>query len=169
MDDEQKTNSQAKEPGKEPVASDKLAECEKQRDEYLNGWRRATADLINYKKEEAKRFEEFGSFTVSAVVKELLPILDSFEFALNAVKGNESAEKGLLLIKNQLEEALKRQGVERIATKPGDELNLNIHEAVLAVEVADHPELSGKIVEELSPGYKLNGRTIRAAKVKVGK
>lgn len=148
---------------------DPLQACQSQRDEYLNGWKRAAADLANYKKEEGKRFEEFGSFTAAVIIKDILPTLDSFDFAMAAVKGNESAEKGLLLIKGQLEEALKRQGVERIKVTLGDELNLNMHEAVMAVDTPDHPEHSGKIVEELSPGYMLGAKVIRAVKVKVGR
>jgi molecular chaperone GrpE (heat shock protein) len=50
----------------------------KERDEYLNGWRRSQADFANYKKEESKRFEELAAFAISDVVRDMLPALDSF-------------------------------------------------------------------------------------------
>ena len=58
--------------------------CEKERDEYLNGWKRAKADFINYKKEEAERFREFAKFSNEALVSELIMVLDSFGFHIPA-------------------------------------------------------------------------------------
>lgn len=142
-------------------AVDPLKVCESQRDEYLNGWKRAAADLANYKKDEGSRFTDFAGYNSERILREILPVLDSFSLALDSVKGNESAEKGLLMIKSQLEDFLKRQNVERIKVSPGDPVDLNIHELVLGDE--------GNIIEELSPGYKLNGKVIRAVKVKIGK
>ena len=156
-------------PTKQSQPDDTLKACETQRDEYLAGWKRAAADLINYKKEEYRRVEEVSGYACTKILKDILPVLDSFNLALAAVKGNESAEKGLLMIKGQIDDFLKKQSVERIKASPGDSLDLNLHEPVLEVEATDNPQFSGKILEELSPGYMLNGRVIRAVKVKVAK
>ena len=126
-------------------------------DEYLNGWKRAAADLANYKKDEGKRMEEFASYSSMKMLREILPLLDSISLAI----AGSPTDKGLLMIKSQLDDFLRRQNVERIKVSPGDAVDLNIHELVLGDE--------GNIIEELSPGYKMNGRVIRAAKVKIGK
>jgi molecular chaperone GrpE len=150
-----------------------LKTCEKQRDEYLNNWKRAAADFINYKKDEAKRFSEFASFAGEDLVKQLLPILDSFNLALLSVDKNTPAYQGMTMIQGQLLEVLKRKGVEKISVARGDVFNPSMHEAMLEVELPDNePErekLVGKIVEELSAGYRMSGRVIRAAKVKLAK
>ncbi len=151
------------------VASDPLAKITQERDEYLNGWKRAKADLINSKKEEARRFEEMAAFSTLRLVRELLAGMDSFELALSATK-DEEMKKGLMMIKNQFEEILKRQGVSRIEVKSGTPPDPRLHEAISEAELApDQKELEGKIVEELVAGYQMGERIIRAAKVKVGK
>jgi molecular chaperone GrpE len=106
-------------------------------------------------------------------VKDLLPVLDSFELGLSSVEMDGAAYKGMLMIRSQLQEALKKKGIERIVVKRGDVFNPEFHEAMMEVEIppgeAEREKLVGKIVEELVPGYSLNGRTLRAAKVKLGR
>ena len=111
----------------------------KERDEYLNGWKRAAEDLANYKKDEGKRFEDYGNYICEKVVKDILPVLDSIQLALLS----SPEDKGLMIIKSQLEDFLKKQNVERIVVSRGDAVDLNIHELVLGEE--------GNIIEELSP------------------
>jgi len=149
-------------------------DLKQQCDEYLNSWKRAAADLINYKKDEGRRMEEFAEYSAMKILKELLPVLDSFAALERVAQGEPRPEtgrelEGLMAIKKQLEDFLKKQNVERIKVSPGDSLDLNVHEPVLEVESADHPELAGKIIEELSPGYKLGSRVIRPVKVKINK
>ena len=64
----------------------KLKACEKERNEYLNGWQRAKADLINFKKEQEKNNSEIFKFANENLILEILPVLDSFELALNHKK-----------------------------------------------------------------------------------
>lgn len=145
--------------------------CEKQRDEYLAGWKRAQADLINYKKDEGKRLEETGLYAHMSMARELLPILDSFGFALATVEEGSPAYKGMALIQSQFLEVLKRKGIEKISVKRGDVFDPSFHEAMMEVEVPPDAEAvpSGKIVAELVPGYVMQGRTLRASKVTVAK
>ncbi|PIT93284.1 MAG: nucleotide exchange factor GrpE [Candidatus Harrisonbacteria bacterium CG10_big_fil_rev_8_21_14_0_10_38_8] len=135
--------------------------------EYLDGWKRAKAELINYKKDEDKRVQHLVIYTATQVIKEFLPVLDSFDFALNSSK-DEEEKKGMILIKGQLEEVFKKQGVERIKVSVGDEFDSNIHEAMNQVDI-DDKKMEGKIVGELIAGYVMNGQTIRPAKVTIGK
>jgi molecular chaperone GrpE len=136
-----------------------LEKCQAETQEYLDGWKRAKADFINYKKEEGERFKEFAKFVNSGMISELLSVLDSFDLATDL-------PKGALVIRQQLEEALKRQGLEKIKVEKGQPFDPNYHEALMAVESEDPPET---ILEEVTRGYTLNGRVIRPAKVKISK
>lgn len=138
----------------------------KQRDEYLDGWKRAKADLINYKKEEAKRFEHMLHFANEQVIKELLIVLDSFDLALTALGGESKVEKGVYLIRAQLEDILKKYGLERVMVSVGREFDPALHDAIASTE-SDQP--SGTVLEEIEKGYTLNGKLIRAARVRVAK
>ena len=147
-----------------------LKECEKLRDEYLAGWQRQKADFLNYQKEMAKKIEEIIKYANEELIKELLLVLDSFEIALNSleIEGLTEIEKrivhGLELIKTQLEDILKKMGLEEIKGE-GEIFNPEFHEVI--EEVAGEEE--GKIVEVVIKGYLLNGKVIRPAKVKVVK
>lgn len=145
----------------------KLEECLKQKDEYLAGWQRARADFLNYKKEEMERISALLAYSGEELILKILPILDNFELVEKKMpedlKKDESV-KGILQIKNQILDFLKNQGVEEIKTV-GEKFDPNLHEAV---ETQDGQE-SGIILEEVQKGYMINGRLLRAAKVKVAK
>jgi len=153
-----------------PIAiARELEECEKKKDEYLAGWQRARADFINYKKEELERIGELLKYVGEEMILKILPLLDNFEAAEKnlpqELKGNENI-KGILQLKNQILDLFKKNGVEEIKTK-GEKFDPNFHEAVETVEAKDLE--SGTILEETQKGYKINGKLIRPAKVKVAK
>jgi molecular chaperone GrpE len=147
----------------------KLDETEKLKNEYLAGWQRARADLINYKKEEMERIGSFIKIAQEGLILEFLPILDNFDIAEkkipNDLKENENV-KGLLQIKQQILDFLRKKGVEEIKSV-GEKFNPAYHEVVGEVDT-DQFE-TGTIVEEVQKGYKINGRVLRPAKVKVAK
>lgn len=147
----------------------KLEECEKLKEEYLAGWQRARADLLNYKKEELERIGELIKYADVGLILKILPILDNFEIAEKklpeSLKNNENV-KGILQIKNQIQDFLKNQGVEEIKSV-GEKFDPNLHEVFEEVEIKDKEP--GIIVEEIQKGYKINGRLLRPAKVKVSK
>ncbi len=145
---------------------DELQDITKERDEYLNGWKRAKADLINYQKDESKRSEEILKYASLDTVKDLIPVLDSFDFALQALDKEGKAEKGMYMIRSQIEDILKRRGLERISVSPGDIFDTRIHEAVGEVS-SSHPP--GSIAEEVEKGYMLQGRVVRPVRVKLTK
>jgi molecular chaperone GrpE len=168
MNDDQNKNQGQEGDVAEPVASP-LDLVSKERDEYLNGWRRAKADLINYKKEEDRRFKEIAEFATLGMVRELLAGMDSFDLALSATK-DEAMKNGIMMIKNQFDEILKRQGVTRIAVVAGAPPDPRLHEAINEVELsADQKGMEGMIIKELVAGYQMGERVIRAAKVSVGR
>lgn len=144
----------------------KLEECEKEKNEYLNGWKRAKADFINYKKEERERFENFLIAQQSVLMSELLAVLDSFDLGLVMSKGDLIEKKGVELIRNQLEGVLRKNGVVRIKTSVGDRFDLSKHEALEEIE-SELPE--GTVVEVVEKGYMLHDKVLRPVKVKVSK
>lgn len=142
-----------------------LQHCEMEKKEYLEGWQRAKADHINYKNEEGKRLEDMARFISSGLIEEFLPVLDSFDLALGH-KLTESAEKGILLIRSQLEDILKKRGIKEIEVQLGDDLNPERHESIGEVE-SDKPV--GTVAEVVQRGYTFRDRVLRPARVRLSK
>ena len=142
----------------------KLRECQKEKEEYLAGWQRSRADFINFKREEGERFKKFFEIERIGMILRILPILDNFEKAAHGQEKNDQVIKGFLQIKKQLEDFLEKEGIEEIKCL-GERFNPNFHQAVEEVEVKDKE--SGEILEVVQKGYKLKGKVIRPAKVKV--
>ncbi len=135
-------------------------------DEYLNGWKRAKADFINYKKRQEEAIMMFRKYAREDFIIEFLPILDHLNEAVKHIpKNGDQSEwiQGIVAIKMQLERILKNHGVQEVKTI-NEKFNPEFHEAVEAIELEGE---SGMISEELRKGYILNGKVIRAAKVKV--
>src|SRR5882672_7995827 len=95
------------------VLTEKLAAAEKQRDEYLSGWQRAKADFINYRKEEMKHLEEVARYGNEDLIKDLISVLDNFDLGLRALEKAGPVERGVYLIKTQIEDILKKRGLVR--------------------------------------------------------
>ena len=143
-----------------------LEGLKKQCEEYLNGWKRAKADLINYQKDEQKRLDDIVKFSNWDLVRDLVTVLDSFDLAITALEKEGKVEKGVYMIRGQLEDALKRRGLERIPVTVGQPFDPSLHEAIGEVE-SDQPV--GAVAEEIERGYLLSGRVIRPARVQLSK
>lgn len=151
-------------------ASD-FGRCEQERKEYLEGWQRTKADHINYKKEEAKRLEDMARFITAGLVQDLLPVLDSFELAIRSMPASGATsdkghEQGVLLIRTQLLDVLKRRGLEPIEVTPGEEFNPERHESIGEVEAEFPP---GTVAEEIQKGFMLRERIVRPSRVRIVK
>jgi molecular chaperone GrpE len=146
-----------------------LQDCEKKAAEYLAGWQRSRADLLNYKKEEMEKIGELMGYATQELILKILPILDNFEIVEKKLpedlKKDENV-KGLLLMKNQILDFLKSQGVEEIKAV-GEKFDPNLHEVV--EEMEEKGKDQGIILEEIQKGYKINGRLLRPTKVKITK
>jgi len=150
-----------------------LSELEKSRQEAADNYDkflRVAAEFDNYKKRVARERTDFIKFGNEALVKDMLPIVDSLDRALeHSSDGFEEFEafiSGFKLIQEQLLGCLEKHGVERIQSV-GMDFDPNIHEAMLQIESKELGE--NKIVEEFEKGYLLNGRLLRPAKVSVSK
>lgn len=169
MDEQNKQNNTP--PTTEPIEKseinllkEQISKLEKEKEEYLNGWKRAKADAINLQKDEMKRLEEVMKFANADLIKDLLLVLDSFELSMLATKDPE-ARKGIEIIYSQLEKTLNKQGLEKIKAL-GEIFDPSLHEAMLQEESEKE---SGTILEEMVKGWKLNGKVIRPTKVKISK
>lgn len=151
---------------KENDCEARLLEAERLRDEYLDGWKRAKADLSNYKKEEAERVQYFLKRSNEALLGDLIVILDSFELGLSAMREDDPSKKGMTLIRNQLYDIMKKYGLEVLEIRPGDAFNPEVAEAVGEIESDGSP---GSVAEEITKGYTLYGKTIRPARVTLSK
>ncbi len=146
----------------EEVASkDELLKCRQECEEYLNGWKRAKADLANFKKEEQARAEAAVKFAGEWLLRDLVGIMDSFDLAISAEPDN----KGLTLIRSQLESFLNKNGLVSVKSA-GERFNPACHEAVGEVE---SDKESGMVVEEIERGWLLYDKVIRPARVKLAK
>ena len=168
MEEAKEEKVQKKEPTLDELKK-QLEECKKLKDEYLAGWQRSRAELLNYKKEELERIGELIKYADTGLILKILPILDNFEIAEKKLPENlknDENVKGLLLIKNQIQDFLKNQGVEEIKTI-GEKFDPNLMEVVEEVEGKNVD--SGIAIEEIQKGYKIHGRLLRPAKVRVAK
>ena len=150
-----------------------LTRCLKEREEYLNGWKRAKADFINYQREENKRFEEIAKFASLGLIEDFIPVLDSFAALERSIEGEPRLEgvsrrdlDGMRLIHAQCEDVLKKKGLERIPFTSGGAFDPKIHESVGEIESVHPP---GTLAEEIERGYALEERVVRAARVKLSK
>ncbi len=148
---------------------DRLRVCEKDKKEYLDGWQRAKADLLNNKKEASERLEKISESGKETLASELLPVLDSFDMAFMGEawsKVDDVWQKGVEHIHTQLLSVLSAHGVEQFG-KAGDTFDINLHEAVDSKE--DSTVKSNTVLEILQAGYKTKNSIIRPARVIVAK
>ena len=142
-------------------------ELKKERDEYLDGWKRAKAELINYKNDEMKRMNEVIRFAGEDITRDMISVLDSFDLCIASLNENDQGvAKGVYMIRTQMEDVLKKKGMERIIVSVGHPFDPALHEAISAVE-SDKPP--GTVIEEIEKGYTWNGKLIRPARVVVAK
>jgi len=150
----------------ESVDNNELEKVKKERDEYLDGWKRAKADFINYKKEELSRLEKMAKYSNEDLIKEIITVLDNFDLGLAALEKLGPIEKGIYMIRTQIEDILKRRGLKKINVRIGDLFDPNLSEAIAEVESEKPPET---IIEIIEPGYRLSEKIIRPTRVKVSK
>lgn len=163
-------NEEIKEEQTSPPATEETAEerATREREEYLQGWQRAKADFSNYKRDETKRLEEFARYQAQGMIREFLTVLDSFDLAIAAMKkdGGGDTDEGISLIRSQMEDVLRRQGVTKITIALGSPFDPAIAEAIAEIE-SELPE--GSVVEEVGAGYTMGDKVIRSARVVIAK
>jgi molecular chaperone GrpE len=141
-------------------------EAEKQKAaEYLASWQRAQADFINYKRRTEQERLEFNSYANANLLCGILPVLDDFERALQAVPEeykNDDWVEGVRLVEKKFKTILEGLGVKQIRCL-GQPFDPSLHEAIRQEKGKE-----GMVVEEILKGYTLNDKLLRASRVAVG-
>jgi molecular chaperone GrpE len=126
---------------------------------------RLQADFENFRRRTSKEKEELSAVIKQEILKDMLPLLDNFERAMAAeTKDAEAFQKGVDMIYTQLQEVMKKNGLEPIETE-GQKFDPNFHQAVMRVQNEDLED--DDIAQELQKGYMVEGRVIRPSMVQV--
>ena len=150
-------------------AAEKALEEEKAKYAELNDkYLRLFSEFDNHRKRTAKEKLDLMATASENVIKDILPVLDDFERALQNMEknGNEADIQGVTLIFNKLKDTLKKKGLEEIEAMNA-EFNTDEHEALTMIP-APEEDKKGKVLDVIQKGYKLNGKVIRFARVVVG-
>ena len=177
LEQPQQTAEQNQEPTAEPNSrrhkgrrahAKALEEVQTKYAELNETYLRLYSEFDNYRKRTAKEKLELSATASAAVMKDLLPVLDDFERALQNMEknGNETDIQGVTLIYNKLKSTLQKKGLEEIVAIDC-EFNTDEHEALTMVPAPDESK-KGKVIDVIQKGYKLNGTVIRFARVVVG-
>jgi len=152
------------EPVEQQHEVDELEQTTLERDEYLDALQRLKAEFENYKKRVSRDQAEFVTLASERLVKQLLPVLDDLERALEAAADHEEAklEEGVRLVHRSLADALAREGLVEVETDGA--FDPHTQEALLA-QPSEADE--GAVIQVLQKGYKLGDRVLRPARVVV--
>jgi molecular chaperone GrpE len=144
--------------------ADELEALRNENEELIDTLQRLQADFDNYRKRAARDQQSQVARAGERIVKELLPILDDLERALEAVESHEEAklEDGVRLVHRQLEQLLAKEGLALVETD--GRFDPHVHEALLT-QPSDADE--GAVIEVLQKGYRLGDRVLRPARVVV--
>ena len=146
----------------EPTFEEQVAALEAERDEHLNDLKRVAAEFENYRKRVLRDQESLVARAHERLVKELLPVLDDLERALEAAAEHEEAklEEGVRFVHRNLADLLRREGLAEIETN--GRFDPHVHEALLA-QPSDQEE--GSVIDVVQKGYKLGDHVVRPARV----
>jgi molecular chaperone GrpE len=144
--------------------SDETEALRNENEELIDALQRLKAEFDNYRKRAARDQEQLVARAHERLVKELLPVVDDLERALQAAEQHEEAklEEGVRLVHRALSDALVREGLQEV---PVDgKFDPHVHESLLS-QPSDAEE--GSVIEVLQKGYKLGDRVLRPARVVV--
>ena len=144
-----------------------IDQLQRERDDLLGTSQRLQADFENYRKRVLREQTALVERATEGLIEQLLPVLDSFELAvanLGKETDIESLRKGVELVYAELLGVLERAGLQPIAAL-GEPFDPNVHEAVMQDDGAGEPRVGGV----LRTGWKLKGRVLRPAMVKVSR
>ena len=144
-----------------------LDDARRQLDERQDRLLRALAEADNIRRRGQREREEYLRYANESLVRDLVPVLDNLDRALDAARAAGNAPnvvEGVELIQRELMKVLERAGVTRYSAV-GQPFDPARHEAIS--RVVSTTQESGTVVSEIGPGYLLHGRVVRAALVSV--
>lgn len=152
----------------ESMISEEKHATEVQVEDYVNRIKHLQADFENYKKRVARERVELATIVEDRAILKFIPIYDNLERAFRSFNRNndkDSFVEGMEKIFAGFRQLLENEGVEPIESL-GQQFDPALHEALLAVESAEEPNI---ILEEFEQGYMRQGRLLRPSRVKVSK
>jgi molecular chaperone GrpE len=158
------TDPEVEEQAGEPELEARLAAAQAEAESRLDDLRRLAAEFDNYRKRAAREQEAMFARAGERVVKELLPVLDDLERALEAAEQHEEAklEDGVRLVHRHLADVLRKEGLAEIDTDGA--FDPHVHEALLTQPGGDEVE-PGHVLQVLQKGYRLGDHVLRPARV----
>ena len=150
--------------GEGSADADPFASLSAERDRYLELAQRTQADFENYRKRAAKDAASAGMRAKAGLVRELLPVLDNLERALDHADEGDPLLEGVRLVHADLVGVLQRSGVEAFDPS-GEPFDPTVHEALSTrPQEGAHP---GVVLDVVEKGYRLNETILRPARVVV--
>lgn len=141
-------------------------ELEEAKDKYL----RLVAEFDNFKRRNAKERMELIQTAGKETIQAMLDVLDDSDRAAKQLETETDIDRikeGVMLVFNKLKNTLQHKGLKRMESQ-GADFDADLHEAITEIP-AGSEEMAGKVVDVIQPGYYLNDKLIRHAKVVVGK
>lgn len=136
------------------------------KDKYL----RMMAEFDNFKRRNAKEKEELRQTAGKDLIQALLPVMDDVDRAFKQIEKSDDVDnikEGITLVFNKLRHILQQKGLKKMESLHQD-FDADLHEAITEIPAGDE-KMQGKVMDEIEPGYYLNDKLIRHAKVVVGK
>ena len=144
-----------------------LQETKNDLDEQKDKFIRLQAETDNFRKRLSREKEEFSQYANERLFKELIPIFDNFERALEDPSNEiKSLKEGLDMILKQFSTFLEKEKIEPIKAI-GEKFNPEFHEALTSEESNDHEE--DTIISQFVKGYTINNRVLRPSQVIIAK
>ncbi len=172
MSETKSTSQPNKKLVKKKIFSKKCKNCSKQEfecAEYKAGWQRALADYKNLQTEIDTKKSEWAKYSELRILDEFLPVYEHLKMSIN----NDEVQKdtspwvtGVKHVLKQFRDILDNHGIEEIKTV-GEQFNPSLHEAISEETIANKE--SGEIIKEISTGYKIKDKILKAARVVVVK
>lgn len=174
MDTAQGEPSPEKAEAAQARSEDNLHELRAQAAKAQENWDRllrVTAEFDNFRKRAAREKDEAVRYANHRLLERLLPVLDSFDMAINAANAqnaetSQSLKEGINLVLQQLKSVLTEAGLEEIDAH-GKPFDPNLHEAVSQMETDEFEE--GHVAQQIRKGYLLRDRLVRPSSVVVAK
>lgn len=157
------------EEAKEPTADEKLAAAEKEIAQLKDKYLRQVAEFDNYRKRILREKTELILNGGKKVIESLLPILDDLDRASDNMGKSDDMDtlkEGVRLIIDKLTKTLASHGLKKMETD-GQAFNTDFHEAIALVPAQEDSQ-KGNVIDCVQPGYLLNDKVLRHAKVVVG-
>lgn len=148
----------------------KLKECQKERQEFLDGWQRSQADSINIKKRAEEDKKNISSYATEEILQDLFPVLDAFDMVFKDKEALSKVDpnwvKGVEYILIQFNSVFSNRNIESFEPL-NEKFNQDEHNSIELINTDDKEE-DDVVLEVVQKGYKIGSKVVRPATVKVG-